>query len=62
MLKDERGYCCALCGQLLDIPADAKPRFSVRGSGGQPNQRILSINDIEIHRCTVVSRTDLATR
>jgi hypothetical protein len=60
MLKDKRVYRCALCGEILEIPDVGEPRITVEGSGGKPNQRVLSINGEEVHRCTAVSRDDLA--
>jgi hypothetical protein len=60
MIKDRRVYRCALCGDLLEIPDAGEPRVTVEGTGGQPNQRVLSIDGEEIHRCTAVSRNDLA--
>jgi len=58
LIKDERGYRCAFCGKRLAIPPNGEPRFSARGS----NERILSINGVEVHRCTPVGRNDLAAR
>ena len=60
MLKDGQIYRCALCGQALDSPEGVEPRIWLEGKGGQPNQRVLSIDGDEVHRCAVIGRGDLA--
>jgi hypothetical protein len=58
--KEGHVYRCALCGHAIDIPEGVEPRIALEGAGGRPNQRVLSIDGDEIHRCTVVTRNGLA--
>ena len=49
-------YCCAVCGEVLDIPADAHPRTTLRAASGQPTWRVLTRDNKEIHRCEMPTR------
>ncbi len=44
-------YTCALCGAVLDVPADTMPKIVIASSDGQPNYRIIQVDGEEIHRC-----------
>jgi hypothetical protein len=61
MLKDGATVRCAQCGVRLDIPDGVSPRISIEGASGRSNMRVLSIDGQEIHRCTVITRADLAS-
>lgn len=50
--RTEGKYVCAECGEVLDVPLDAKPSFMFVGDGG-PRTRILLVDGVEIHRCEV---------
>jgi hypothetical protein len=60
MLKDGADVRCAQCGVPLDVPEGVVPRVSIEGASGASNMRVLSIDGKEIHRCTVITRGDLA--
>jgi hypothetical protein len=60
MLKDRHTYRCAFCGAVLDLAHRIEPRIHIEGTSGRPNVRVLTIEGEEVHRCTVVTRKDLA--
>jgi hypothetical protein len=51
-LHDGR-YECAHCGAVLDIPLMNDPRVMIRAASGQPNVRVLFLDEREIHRCEI---------
>jgi hypothetical protein len=53
---------CVLCNAILDVPDGAQPASHIEGQSGRPNERILTLNGTEIHRCPVVIRDPLTPR
>ena len=49
-------YSCAVCGEVLDIPADAHPQTTLKAASGQPTWRVLTRDNKEIHRCEMPTR------
>jgi hypothetical protein len=56
-LRDGR-YVCAHCGDVLEIPLMENPRVMIRAAGGQPNIRVLYLDEDEIHRCEIGDSVD----
>ena len=55
-LHDGR-YECAHCGAVLDIPLlDRAPQVTIYASSGQPNRRVLKLDNREIHSCEIGER------
>jgi hypothetical protein len=50
-LRDGR-YECAQCGAALDIAPDKVPLVTIHGASGKVNERVISIDGEEVHRCT----------
>ena len=49
-LHDGR-YECTLCGAVLDVDSETEPKVAIHAASGKPNERVLSIDGNEIHRC-----------
>jgi hypothetical protein len=49
--REDGRYSCALCGEVLDLPAGARVTVTVVASAGRPNVRVVSFRRNEIHRC-----------
>jgi hypothetical protein len=49
-LRDDH-YECAQCGARLDIADDKVPRVTIHGASGRQNERVISVDGEEIHRC-----------
>ena len=45
-----------ICGEVLDIPADARTRTTIKAASGQPTWRVLTRDNKEIHRCEMPTR------
>ncbi len=43
-LRYDRGYACAQCSAVLDLPLDATPNVTIKGASGKPTVRFLSID------------------
>jgi hypothetical protein len=50
-LRDGR-HECAQCGAALDIAPDKVPLVTIHGASGKMNERVISVDGEEIHRCT----------
>ena len=46
---------CAYCGTELDVPMDKVPMVVMHAASGKPNERVLSLDGQEIHRCVIGS-------
>ena len=46
-------YECAVCGAVLDIPGDEKPRVVIKSTSGKPHMRAIIYDGVEIHACPV---------
>jgi hypothetical protein len=44
---------CAVCGQRIDVPLDARPRTVVIGASGKRTERALIYHGREVHRCPI---------
>jgi hypothetical protein len=44
-------YVCLQCGAILDISPDKVPRVEMHGASGKVNERVISVDGEEIHRC-----------
>jgi hypothetical protein len=44
---------CAHCGTVLDVPDDQVPMVVIHAASGKPNERVLSLDGRELHRCVV---------
>lgn len=49
-LRDGR-YECAQCGAVLDIAPDKMPSVAIHGASGKKNERVISVDGEEVHRC-----------
>jgi hypothetical protein len=55
-------YECALCGEMLDVPFGAEPTIVFHAGSGRPNTRVILVDGVEIHRCTVAGGTRATRR
>ena len=44
-------YQCTQCRLVLDVDAQAEPKVAIHAASGQPNEVIITVDGIEIHRC-----------
>jgi len=45
---------CLNCGAELDnVPADKRPSIVIEARSGEPNLRVLIVDDREVHRCVL---------
>jgi hypothetical protein len=49
-------YQCALCGAVVDLPQDAKPRIVLKSAGGEPTIRAIWYRGQELHACPIGDR------
>jgi hypothetical protein len=55
-------YACALCAAPLDVAPGEKIMVAVHAASGQPNVRVLTAGEREIHRCNIkVAGSDVWT-
>jgi len=52
---------CAYCGSELDLPRDKAPMVVIHAASGKPNERVLSLDGHELHRCSVSDEGRVAT-
>jgi hypothetical protein len=45
---------CLNCGQALDVPADKKPHVVLAATSGKPTERVVYLDEAEIHRCKLI--------
>jgi hypothetical protein len=48
-MRRSDNYECTLCGALVDVPADTKPKVTTAQNA--PTMRVLKLAGKEIHRC-----------
>jgi hypothetical protein len=48
-------YECILCGAVLDLPTNKKPKVVIAAASGKPMMRTIVHNGTEIHRCPIAS-------
>jgi len=53
MLLQQGHYVCALCGERVMALADQRPLVMIKGTGGQPNMRVISLEGKELHACPI---------
>jgi hypothetical protein len=44
-------YECRYCGTVLDVPAGHELKVTICARSGRCNERIVTIDDVEIHHC-----------
>jgi hypothetical protein len=49
---------CWLCGATLDVPDGVRPLSYIAGHSGRENERVLTVDDREVHRCIVRLRIE----
>ena len=48
-----RTYRCTLCSVVVHVETDETPVDMIAAESGQAPERVVSIGDVEIHRCEV---------
>jgi hypothetical protein len=48
-MRRSDNYECTLCGAIVDVPADTKPKVTT--ASDEPTMRVLRFAGKEIHRC-----------
>lgn len=46
-------WMCAACGAVIDVPHGDEPKATLHAASGQPNVRVLTVDNREIHRCSL---------
>jgi hypothetical protein len=46
-------YVCTLCNTTVAVSGEARPVVVMRADSGQPNIRVVSVEDVEVHRCVI---------
>lgn len=44
-------YRCTACGSALQVGADANPVAMLVAQSGKPNDRVVTVGEVEVHRC-----------
>ena len=50
---DERTYACTLCNVVVVVDSDENPVTMLSAQSGGPNIRIVTVADVEVHRCVL---------
>ena len=50
-LRDDH-YERAQCGALWEIPDEKVARVTIHGASGKRNERVITVDGVEVHRCT----------
>lgn len=53
MRRKDGFYECVQCGARLDIADDVVPRVAIHTASGKGNERVISVDGVEIHRCAI---------
>ena len=51
----KNNFECSLCGAPLDVPVDKAPSVVIVAASGKPNERIIVLDSLELHRCPIGS-------
>ena len=62
MLRKNGFYQCALCGRRLDLNDHTAPMVVIRTSFGKDDERVVTIDNAEIHRCRILRAAESAVR
>ncbi len=54
----ERTYRCSTCDLEVPVAGTERPVEMLAGSSGRPNEWIVTVGRIEVHRCTFTSPPD----
>jgi hypothetical protein len=46
-------YVCTLCNTPVAVSGEARPVDVIIGQSGQPNIRVVSVAEVEVHRCVI---------
>ena len=46
-------YVCTLCSTTVEVSGEERPVVVLVADSGQPNIRVVSVEDVEVHRCIV---------
>jgi hypothetical protein len=46
-------YVCTLCNTTVEVSGEERPVVVIRADSGQPNIRVVTVQDVEVHRCIV---------
>jgi hypothetical protein len=45
-------YRCTVCGGEVQVDADETPVAVLVGQSGKPNERVVTVGNVEVHRCS----------
>jgi hypothetical protein len=45
-------YRCTVCGSEVQVGTNETPVVVLVGQSGKPNERVVTVEKVEIHRCT----------
>ena len=46
-------YRCTACGSVLQVDVAARPVAMLAAQSGQANERVVTVGNVEIHRCSL---------
>jgi hypothetical protein len=46
-------YVCTLCNTTIAVSGEERPVDMIVGQSGEPNVRVVSVENVEVHRCIV---------
>lgn len=49
-------YVCTLCSTTIKLSGEERPVVMMAAESGQPNIRIVSVADVEVHRCVIADQ------
>ena len=52
---DDGTYRCTICGTKVHVAFNDTPVDVLFGASGKPNERVVTVGNVEVHRCTVAA-------
>jgi hypothetical protein len=46
-------FVCTLCNTTVAVNGEDQPVIVLAAQSGQPNMRLVSVDGVEVHRCTI---------
>lgn len=56
---DKTTWECTACGARVDLPRGAKPLAMLLTLPGRPRERVITVGEQTVHRCTFVTAPDV---
>ena len=53
-------YVCTLCNATVVVSGEERPVVMLAADSGQPNVRIVSVANVEVHRCVIADEPTAA--